>query len=387
MYESREMSRSNKKKMKRKYIGLEDICENLYLAEAMAGSGIKARRPAVIEYRKNLKENLENLKQRLLDGTYEPDPGHTFEIVSQGKHRLIHTVNYEARIVDQLVVNVLAPHMTRRYVRRTYGCIEGRGCIKASMQLRRDMRHTNYFIKGDVSKYYPSIRRDLMMYFIRRIVKGEKFLHLVESVLNAYQNTTLPDMLTQGLSIGSLKSQHFGNFFLTVFDYFVLQVLKVKYYVRYVDDIILLFKSKAQARRVAQLIKEFMRDKLHLTLAKIRIAPLGRQIIDFCMFQHRVDHQGRVYTFLRKSTLIRFRRKLNFLRRSWRLQCFASISQELAYIAKERSSVCSYLGALKFCNSKQLLIQLQNQYHDIFTRIQRCAKGARRRPISNFAAA
>lgn len=383
-------SRSNQVNvMKREIVAIENVfgVDALKVAEALAGSGEKAKRDSVINYRRNLNRNLLSLSNKLVTGTYVPDPGTSFNIISQGKMRHIHKVGYEARIVDQAIVNAIEPRIKKSLIKRTYGCISGRGGLMASKQLRRDMTDIRYFVKADIKKYYPMMRREILMSQLSRLFKGSAFLHVVDDVLNAYVNKDVPGMEREGVSIGSLKSQIFGNLYLSQFDHYVQEKLRVKYYYRYVDDMVFGFRTKREAVDVIKKISDYLKKELGIELHKIRLAPVGRQIIDFCMYQHRKDKQGKVYVMLRKRVMYRCYSAMRDIQKRWSGKTFKSTEAELKYIEKERSRVCSYLGYLKYCNGQQTIKLLKNGHNDIFRRIERCAKGARRGQASNACAA
>ena len=161
----------------------------------------------------------------------------------------------------------------------------------ASKQLRRDMVDIRYFVKADIKKYYPMMRRKILMSQLSRLFKGSAFLRVVDNVLNAYVNKDVPGLEGEGVSIGSLKSQIFGNLYLTQFDHYVQEILKIKYYLRYVDDMVFGFGTKEEAVEAIPKISDYLKEELGIELHKIRLAPVGRQIIDFCMYQHRKDKQ------------------------------------------------------------------------------------------------
>ncbi len=375
--------------MKRQIISIEQAfgVDSLRVAESMAGSGEKAKRESVISYRVNLESNLRDLSRRLISGNYVPDPGVSFVIISQGKRRRIHKVGYEARIVDQAIVNAIEPKIRHGLVARTYGCIPGRGGLKASQQLQRDLLKINYFVKADVKKYYPTMLRAVIMKFLNRRFKGSAFLYVVEEVLNSYINEDIPGMEQDGISIGSLKSQIIGNLYLSAFDHYILEDLKICFYVRYVDDMVFGFKTKEEAARVIPIIQKYLSENLGLQLHKIRLAPVGKQIIDFCMHQHRKDRQGKVYIMLRKSVMQHCYSTFRDIEKKWASMTFRTQEDELKYIERERSRAYSYIGYLKHCNGIQTIKIIKNEHNDIFRRVERCAKGARRRQTTNACAA
>jgi hypothetical protein len=345
--------------MKREFVDIEGMTDYNALYNAWracsTGNG-KDKRRDVIAYDRNLKENLLRLQQRLRDGTWTPDKGRTFYLRTEGKVREIHTVGVEDRIVHQLIVRRF--RLERHFVRRTYGSIKGRGTLRANKQVRRDIHASGYglCVKLDVRKYYPSIIKGKLMELIRRKYKGEAALRLVEMVVRAYK----PDQETS-ISIGALTSQNNGNFYLTPLDYFLLEVLRVRYMVRYVDDIVVLVRTKGEAKELIDRATEFLKD-YGLSFGKVAVFPIDKRRIDFCSYA--VGGDGSVK--LRTSTKRRFIRKLRALRKK---------PQNGVY---ERSCVCSYLGMIKYCNGKKLLKRLEDEYTEVFNRIDGFAKGRRR---------
>lgn len=375
--------------MKREIITFEKAfgVEALKMAEKTAGAGKKGLRPAVLIYRANLEDNLKDLYQRLKDGTYVPDAGRTFRMLSQSKWRVLHTVGYEARIVDQAIVNAMESRIYKGLIRRTYGCIKGRGGVTASMRVRKDMHEVNYFVKADIKKYYSTIRREILMNQLRSRFKGEKFLGIVELVLNAYENTSVEGMLNEGVSIGSRKSQLFGVLYLSDFDHAVHQIFKIKHYVRYVDDMVFGFDTKEEAVVAIPLLKQYLKETLGLELHKIRLIPADRQMVDYCMYQHIKDKTGKVYTRLRKRVMRRCFAAFRDIQKKWEQATFSSKEEELEYIKRERSRLFSYLGYLKHCNGYLVTEKLKNEHGEIFRRVNRCAKKPRGRQKTNTAAA
>lgn len=343
---------------KRTFVDLKEIASfnSLYNAWRLCSTGDgKDKRRDVIDFGNNLTANLKSLQKRLIDETWVPDVGCTFWLFTEGKWRQIHTVGIEDRIVHQTLVYHFSLH--RKFVNRTFGSIKGRGTLKANKQVRKDLHRSGfeYVIKLDAKKYYPSINKQKLIELVRWKYKGEAALRLFEKVVMSYQ----PDSEI-GVSIGALTSQNNGNYYLTPFDYFVLQVLGVKYFSRYVDDMVILCESKQKAAEWIPKIKEFG-AKFGITFGKIEVFPVKARRIDFCGYAVNKDNVR-----LRKATSMRFIRKLNEFDK-----------RPAVNGMYERNSVCSYLGMLKYCNSYNLLKQLKNEHIEVFRRINRYAKGSR----------
>ena len=350
---------------KRTFVDIKEIASynSLYNGWRLVSTGDgKDKRRDVIQFGENLKANLKDLQRRLLDETWEPDKGRSFWLFTEGKWRLIHTVGVEDRIVHQALVYHF--HLRRHFVKRTFGSIKNRGTLKASKQVRRDLYKSGclYVIKLDVSKYYPSVIKSKLMEEIRKKYKGEAALRLYEKVLRSYQ----PDLDT-GISIGALPSQDNGNYYLTPLDYFALDVLLVRYYTRYVDDIVILC-DKEKAKKLIPALTEFV-SMYGLKFGKIALFPVTARRIDFCSYAVNESN-----TRLRRATLRRFTRKLR------------QLSKRQYNPVYERSCVCSYLGMLKYCDSNNILKKLKNEYSSIFERIDRYSKRNRRKE-NDFASA
>ncbi len=342
---------------KRTFVDLKEIASfnSLYNGWRLCSTGDgKDKRRDVIDFGNNLTANLKNLQKRLLDETWEPDEGRTFWLFTEGKWRKIHTVGIEDRIVHQALVYHFSLH--RKFVNRTFGSIKGRGTLKANKQVRRDLHRSGfeYVIKLDAHKYYPNINKQKLIELVRRKYKGEAALRLFEKVVRSYQPES-----EVGVSIGALTSQNNGNFYLTPFDYFVLQMLGVKYFSRYVDDMVILCESKEKAAEWIPKMKEFA-AMFGITFGKIEVFPVWARRIDFCGYAVNADNVR-----LRKATSVRFVRKLNEFDK-----------RPAVNGMYERSCVCSYLGMLKYCDSYKLLKQLKNEHSEVFRRIDRYAKGS-----------
>ena len=171
-------------------------------------------------------------------------------------------------------------HIRKRFIRRTYGSIKNRGTLKASKQLRRDLyKGVNYIVQWDMRKFYPSIDKDKLKELIRRKIKGESALRLMNKIIDAYKPKT-----KRGISIGALTSQTNGNWMLTPFDYFCLDTMKVHFYERNVDDIVMGFRTKEEIAEKIPRMKAFV-ETLGVTVGKLIVFPVEKQKVSFCMLR------------------------------------------------------------------------------------------------------
>lgn len=143
-----------------------------------------------------------------------------------------------------------------------YNCasIKGRGLLHATRYIEkilvRDRKNTKYCLKLDIKKFYPSVDKEILKRKFRRKIKDRNTLELIDLIIDSSE---------QGLPIGNFTSQWFANFFLEDFDHFVKEKLKVPYYIRYMDDMLLFHRNKKQLRQIKKDIEEYLKnEKLQL---------------------------------------------------------------------------------------------------------------------------
>ena len=260
------------------------------------------------------------LERELREGSYAPGEYHYFEITDP-KPRVIAAAPFRDRVVHHALVQVLEPLFEPRFIEDSYACRKGRGNHAGMRRALHFSKKYRWALKCDIRRYFPSIRHDLMQRAIARVVADQKVLALVDQILGSHVESTeqlwqpggdLFDMIEvrRGLPIGNLTSQFFANIFLDGFDHYVKQDLRVKGYVRYVDDFLLFADSRKQAREWGQRCREHLGEwGLEIHPDKYRMCRTGSGV-DFCGYVVRAD--GRVK--IRSSGVRRFQRRLKRLK-------------------------------------------------------------------------
>lgn len=211
--------------------------ENIYLADK------KARRHKLNTYGvklhdKNREENLLNLQKMLIEGTYVTSDYETFIIYEPKEREIYRLPYYPDRIVHHALMNVLEGIWVPIFIKNTFSCIKGRGIHAAAKAVKKDLKEdpegTRYCLKMDITKFYPSIDHTILKRIIRRKIKDNKVLHLLDSIIDS----------AEGVPIGNYLSQFFANLYLAYFDHWIYEELGVKYYYRYADDIVILHHNK-----------------------------------------------------------------------------------------------------------------------------------------------
>ncbi|MEM7246744.1 MAG: reverse transcriptase domain-containing protein [Acidobacteriota bacterium] len=225
--------------------------ENLWAAHDEARKG-KRRRGDVAAFGLAAEVELASLVDQLATGRWHP-LGHRLHVLRDPKPRLIAAAPFRDRVVHHGIHRVIAPILTRRFLPESFACLPGRGTHRAVLAFQDGLRKHRFIARLDVQRYFLEIRWDVVLRIVRRTIRDERLLGLLETVLRSsaglYDD---PELLAElglidryrpesrkGLAIGSLTSQLFANLVLDGLDHFAKRELKVPKLVRYMDDIVL----------------------------------------------------------------------------------------------------------------------------------------------------
>lgn len=235
--------------------------ENLLLAARKAARG-KRDKPLVARFEFHLEPALLRLQEELQAGTYQPGPFFTFE-VRDPKRRRICAAPYRDRVVHHAVCNVLEPYFERRLIFDTYACRTGKGHHAAIDRAQHFARRYRYFLKFDVRKHFESIDHTVLKRLLARMFKEPPLLSLMDRIIDHAPPDAVPG---KGVPIGNLTSQHFANQYLGELDHYFKERLRVKGYLRYMDDGLLFADDKPDLHWWLADAKRFLRQHLQLEL-------------------------------------------------------------------------------------------------------------------------
>lgn len=297
--------------------------DNLNLADINARKG-KAKSIGVIIYDKNREQNIWNLHLALKDKTFKTSKYNTFKIFDK-KERIISSLPYYPdRIVHHAIIYVLEPIFIRVFTKDTYSCIKGRGihgAAKSVKQALKDVENTKYCLKLDIKKFYPSINHVVLKSILRRKIKDNDLLWLLDEIIDS----------TSGLPLGNYTSQWLANLYLAYFDHWIKETKMVKYYFRYADDVVIFSNDKKELHLLLVDIREYIEKQLLLEIKKnYQIFPVAARGVDFVGYKFYHTH-----TLLRKSI------KQNFIR--------------MMKYNPNLKSFASYNGWVKHCDGKHLM--------------------------------
>ncbi len=298
-----------------------------------------------------LEDNLFKLHQELTSKTYRNTAYASFYITDP-KLRHIHKASVRDRVVHQALFRVLYPLYERKFIFDSYSCRIDKGTHRGVARLERflwqvsrNRQKPSYALKCDVKKFFDTVDHKILLELIAYKSYDLSTTWLIRQVVGSFE--TSPG---KGLPLGNVTSQLFSNIYLNELDQFVKHKLKVRHYVRYCDDFVILADNKEYLESLVPKLAEFLREglKLELHQKKVILRKYG-QGIDFLGYV--VLPHCRV---LRTKTKARMLRKLHQRLVAWRGGAITktSFGQLLS----------SYLGVLSHASAYRLSRSLKRQF-------------------------
>lgn len=253
----------------------QQICtvDALYAAFLRAKRG-KSNRPAVMRFEANLGSELQRLADELTAGIYRPRPYRTFMVNEHRKARRINAPAFRDVVVQHAIYAAINPIFERRFIHDNYGCRVNKGTHRAADQAQRFLRAApadSVTLQMDIRKFYYSIVRVTLRKLAGQIIKDEQMLDLFMLFAEIEGDNGI------GVPIGNLLAQIQAVLYLNALDQYIKRTLKIKHYVRYVDDFIIFgIANRDEAQALRQQIETFLADELGLSLSRYTIAPTSR---------------------------------------------------------------------------------------------------------------
>ena len=315
-----------------KLIDPENIKEALY--NAAKCKKYKRLRNKIAE---NFDKYCEEIQTSLINETYipsKPEQMIIYEKLSNKERIICKTPFYPDQIIGHAIIQTILPVLTRGMYKYTCANVPGRGNIFAKRScerfIRKDPRHTKYCLKMDIKKFYPSISQDKLKQKLRRIIKDEKMLRLLDKII---------EIIPSGLPIGTFASQWLSNFYLQDLDHFIKEKCQVKYYVRYADDLVLFGSNRRELCRVKDKVSNFLDEEIKDTWRIFKVT--NKQCVDFVgfkIYRHKTAIRKRIFRNIRRLML----------------KLINKIDNHKKISLKEARSFFSYYGYIKNSNSYYL---------------------------------
>jgi len=188
------------------------------------------------------------------------------------------------KYIEWYVDNFLQEYSVKQFITNSFACIKNRGTHKACLAVQKGMQHCKriwneyYILKMDVAKYFQNIDKDILMEILKRKIKDKDLLWLTEEIVYSSEGK-------KSLPIGNYTSQTFANIYLNEVDQYIKHKLKIKYYYRYMDDSIILVKTKQEAKEILEKIRIFLKENLELELNSKTQIFKSKQGLNFCGYK------------------------------------------------------------------------------------------------------
>ncbi len=309
--------------------------KNLYDAWLEFLSGKKNKKD-VADFALNLSHNISDLHYDLENKTYTHGGYFAFPI-NDPKPRNIHKASVRDRLLHHAIYKILYPYFDRLFIHDSYSCRNFKGTHKALNRFRdfgrkcsKNDTKTCWILKGDIRKCFASIDHEILKNILNNYISDTDILWLLGQTINSF-NTK--NKINTGLPLGNLTSQLFVNVYLNKFDQFIKHRMKVKYYIRYADDFVILSTDKDYLWELVPKIADFLEEELKLTLHpdKLFVKTLFSGV-DFLGWVHFPNHR--------------------VLRTATKKKMFRNIEAKTE--EKRENTISSYLGMLKCGNGYKL---------------------------------
>lgn len=278
---------------------------------------------------------LNQIHEMLKNKTYKTSQYEIFTKLDKDKEREIYKLPYfPDRIVHWAIMLQLEDIFMRTFIRDTFAALPGRGIHDALKRLHKfmeDREGTKYCLKLDIKKFFPSINHEILKQLLRKKIKDKDLLWLLDEIIDSVDGE-------KNIPIGNYLSQYFANFYLAYFDHWIKEQKGVKYYLRYMDDIVILHKDKEFLHQLRKDIEKYLKENLKLEIKENwQVFPTYIRGVDFVGYKSFGN-----YTLLRKSTAKRFKRKMR------------KIMKKESINFRDFCTIQSYKGWLKWANCYNL---------------------------------
>lgn len=314
--------------------------ENIRQAIEEAAKGKRERRD-VKRVLNNIDFHVERVQKLLINEEYSAHIDRVC-VINEGTHMKVRRIRkphfkYD-QIIHHAVIQVLEPILMKPMYEMSCGSIPGRGSHygrkRIEKWIRSDIKNTKYVFKMDIKHFYESVDKDILKAMLQKKIKDWRMLKLLFEIIDGCE---------RGLPLGNYTSQWFANFMLTQLDHHIKEQLKVKYYVRYMDDIVIFGANKKRLHEIHREIEEYLRKEFHLRI---------KENWQVYRFEYVSRKDGRLHGRDLDFMGFRFKRNRTILRRSIHYR----ITRKARRVGKHTTiqgayGMVSYMGYIKNTDS------------------------------------
>lgn len=306
--------------------------ENLLLAWSEFVIG-KRHKKDVQMFQLDLMTNFFTLHGELANYTYQHGNYQAFKIFDP-KPRNIHKAKVRDRVLHHAIYRILYPYFDVKFINDSFSCRLEKSVHKALRRFRKFGQKASlnniqigWILKGDVKKCFASVDQEILKNILQKYLTDEKVVCLLDKIIKSFNS----GLIGKGLPLGNLTSQLLINIYLNDLDQFVKHKLKVKYYLRYADDFVILHNNKKYLDNLLPQVDNFLLNNLKLEIhGKKCFVKTLTSGIDFLGWTNFFKH--RVLRTLTKKRMFK----------------------RLAVVKNNTQTLNSYLGLLKHGNTEKI---------------------------------
>ncbi len=343
------------KKRRNKGIYYENLTiDNLYKSYNIVKRTCK-NKSEIYKFSLNLSTNINYIYKCLYNKNYRFNKYRIF-MIFEPKARLVMSSTVSDKIVNHFITNYyLLPLLEGSLINSNVATRKGKGTSYSDKLLMSYLNKLNinshgyiYSLKIDISKYFYSIDHEILIEMLRKKIYDSDVICLIKSVISCTNKDYVNSKISfynykygtdipfyennKGLSIGAVSSQFLAIFYLNDLDHYIKEKLLCKYYIRYMDDFLILDTSKKKLMYVFDRINDYLgRLKLKLN-KKSNIYRLDKGIT-FLGYKYSVRN-GKVIKYYNKVTYTRIRNRLRYLYNNDKISFYRSYSSYNGYFMK-----------------------------------------------------
>jgi hypothetical protein len=257
--------------------------------------------------------NIHDALKKLADGSDISSGFVEFDIHERGKTRHIKSVHISERVVQKALCDeILVPILSRPLIYDNSASLKGKGVHFALKRLKKHISrfyrssgfsNDGYVLSVDFSKYFDSIRHDILLKNIKKYIHDERIINLLNRFISVFGDNV-------SLGLGSQISQICAVFHANWIDHFIKEQLRIKYYGRYMDDLYLIHESKRYLKKcLKEIIARCSDTGLAVNVKKTKISSLSRGFV-FLKGRYSLCENGKIVCLPCRPSTVRMTRRL-----------------------------------------------------------------------------
>ena len=269
---------------------------------------------SVTQYEVNGLKNTAKVTAEINSGKYKLLPYQEFQIHEPKERHITATRIRDRQVQRSICDTVVYDSITRSFVADNSACHKGRGTQYAIDRLKEHIRRyyrkngaEGYYLKCDIHHFFESLDHNIIKAQLRKRITNEHYLNMLYDIIDSFPGE-------KGIGLGSQVSQLLALMYLDEMDHIIKEKLHIKYYIRYMDDFILVDQSREKLAGALAELRRYL-DTLGLALNKKTTLQKLSQGVIFLGWKFILTDTGKVILKPDKRKLTAKRRKLRGIKR------------------------------------------------------------------------